>query len=146
MNNMMELRFPAIAENEALARMVISAFLVKANPALSTVSEVRTAVSEAVTNVIVHAYESDEKGNVLLRAVMHPDRVVIEVEDYGCGIADIDQAMKPFYTSQPERERTGMGFSLMQSFMDGVHVTSEPGKGTLVSMIKLLSYDESDVI
>ena len=146
MNNSMELRFPAIAENEAFARMVISAFLVKVNPAISTISEVRTAVSEAVTNVIVHAYKTDENGEVLLRAFMRPDRLEIEVEDRGCGLEDIERAMSPFYTSQPELERTGMGFSLMQSFMDGVRVTSSPGNGTIVSMVKLLVYDENDII
>ena len=146
MNNMMELRFLAVAENEALARMVISAFLVKANPALSLISEVRTAVSEAVTNVIVHAYAREEGGFVILRAVLHSDRIEISIEDQGCGIEDIERAMKPFYTSKPEQERTGMGFSLMQSFMDGVHVKSAPGEGTQVTMTKLLGCDDLDAM
>ena len=142
MYNEMELSFCAVAENEALARMVISAFLVRTNPTMSTISEVRTAVSEAVTNSIVHAYGDQGRGRVVLRAVLEPDRVTIEVEDFGCGIDNVEQAMKPFYTSQPERERSGMGFSLMQSFMDGVEVQSELGKGTKVRMKKLLDADE----
>lgn len=142
MYNEMEISFCAIAENEALARMVISAFLVRSNPTMSMISEVRTAVSEAVTNAIVHAYGEQGRGKVILRALLESDRVIIEVEDYGCGIDNIEQAMKPFYTSQPERERSGMGFSLMQSFMDGVEVQSEPGKGTKVMMKKLLDGDE----
>lgn len=142
MYNEMELSFCAVAENEALARMVISAFLVRTNPTMSTISEVRTAVSEAVTNSIVHAYDDQGRGRVVLRAVLESDRVTIEVEDFGCGIDNIEQAMKPFYTSQPERERSGMGFSLMQSFMDGVEVQSELGKGTRVRMKKLLDADE----
>lgn len=142
MYNEMELSFCAVAENEALARMVISAFLVRTNPTMSTISEVRTAVSEAVTNSIVHAYDDQGRGRVVLRAVLESDRVTIEVEDFGCGIDNIEQAMKPFYTSQPERERSGMGFSLMQSFMDGVEVQSELGKGTKVRMKKLLDADE----
>lgn len=142
MYNEMELSFCAVAENEALARMVISAFLVRTNPTMSTISEVRTAVSEAVTNSIVHAYGDQGRGRVVLRAVLESDRVTIEVEDFGCGIDNIEQAMKPFYTSQPERERSGMGFSLMQSFMDGVEVQSELGKGTKVRMKKLLDADE----
>ena len=137
MNNRMELRFDALAENEAFSRMVISAFLVQVNPTMSVVSEVRTAVSEAVTNAIVHGY-AGTTGTVVLRAQIEGDQAVIEVEDYGCGIADVQKAMQPFYTSHPEQERTGIGFSLMQSFMDGVSVTSSPGRGTLVRMTKRL--------
>lgn len=146
MKNEMELSFCAIAENEVLARMVISAFLVRVNPTMSLVTEVRTAVSEAVTNAIVHAYCERGEGKVILRASLEADRVLIEVEDFGCGIDDVEQAMKPFYTSQPERERSGMGFSLMQSFMDRIRVHSKPGKGTLVSMEKLYSRDDQDVL
>lgn len=146
MKNHMELRFPAIAENEALARTAISAFLVQADPLLSIVSEVRTAVSEAVTNAVVHAYGSREDGHIVLRASMDDLKAEIEVEDFGCGIADIEEAMQPFYTSQPELERTGMGFSLMQSFMDGVRVYSSPGNGTTVHMTKLLEHIREDAV
>ncbi|MBQ7886317.1 MAG: anti-sigma F factor [Clostridia bacterium] len=146
MKNEMELSFSAIAENEVLARMVISAFLVRVNPTMSMISEVRTAVSEAVTNAIVHAYGEQGEGKVLLRAALESDRVIIEIEDFGCGISDIEQAMKPFYTSQPEKERSGMGFSLMLSFMDGVQVRSSVGKGTVISMTKLLDEDKLDAI
>ena len=141
MNNQMELSFLAAAQNESFARMVISAFLVQANPTLSVVSEIRTAVSEAVTNSIVHAY-GGEAGKVVLRAELDETCVHIEVEDYGKGIEDIHQAMQPFFTTQPEQERTGMGFALMQSFMDEVHVSSAVGSGTLVYMKKRLN--ESD--
>ena len=144
--NEMEITFCAIAENEVLARMVISAFLVRVNPTMSVVSEVRTAVSEAVTNAIIHAYEEEGEGKIVLRAVLDSDCVKIEVEDFGCGIGDVAQAMKPFYTSQPEKERSGMGFSLMQSFMDGVQVRSVLGEGTLISMTKFLSEEDRDVI
>ena len=137
MNNRMELRFDALAENEAFSRMVISAFLVQVNPTMSVVSEVRTAVSEAVTNAIVHGY-AGTTGMVVLRASIEGGQAVIEVEDYGCGMEDVQKAMQPFYTSHPEQERTGIGFSLMQSFMDGVIVTSSPGNGTLVRMTKRL--------
>ena len=144
MRNEMELTFLAIAENEAFARMVISAFLVRINPTMSVISEVRTAVSEAVTNVIVHAYAEQNRGNVVMRAFLDSNQLKIEIEDFGCGIGDVQQAMRPFYTSQPEKERSGMGFSLMQSFMDGVQVRSDVGKGTLVTMIKLLGEDCGD--
>lgn len=146
MKNEMELTFSAIAENEALARMVISAFLIRVNPTMSLVSEVRTAVSEAVTNAIVHAYDEREDGRVVLRAALEADRVTIDIEDFGCGIGNIEQAMKPFYTSQPEKERSGMGFSLMQSFMDGVRVQSALGRGTVVSMTKCFREDDLDAI
>ena len=137
MNNQMELKFSAIPENEAFARMVVSAFLVQANPTLSIVSEVRTAVSEAVTNAIVHAYE-ETSGYVMLRAWIDENNIRLEIEDQGKGIENIEQAMQPFYTSRPEQERTGMGFALMQSFMDHVRVQSSLGNGTIVFMQKRL--------
>lgn len=137
MNNRMELKFEALAENEAFARMVISAFLMQVNPTMSVISEVRTAVSEAVTNAIVHGY-ANQRGMVVLRGELEDSQILIEVEDYGCGIEDIQQAMQPFYTSNPEQERTGIGFSLMQSFMDALDVSSSPGSGTLVRMTKRL--------
>lgn len=137
MNNQMELKFSAIPENEAFARMVVSAFLVQANPTLSIVSEVRTAVSEAVTNAIVHAYE-ETSGYVMLRAWIDENDIRLEIEDQGKGIENIEQAMQPFYTSHPEHERTGMGFALMQSFMDHVRVQSSLGNGTIVFMQKRL--------
>lgn len=142
MHNHMELTFLAIAENEAFARMVISAFLMQANPTLTVISEVRTAVSEAVTNAVVHAYGTQE-GNIVLRATLSGNRVDVEVEDFGCGIADIEQAMQPFYTSQPDTERTGMGFVLMQSFMDALSVHSSAGNGTIVKMSKSLEEQPS---
>lgn len=137
MNNQMELIFPSLAENEALARMVISAFLVGVNPTLSVISEIRTAVSEAVTNAVVHAY-AGTPGKVILRAHLTEGRIEIEIEDFGRGIEDVAQAMQPFYTTQPDEERTGMGFALMQSFMDEVSVESSPGSGTSVKMIRRL--------
>lgn len=134
-DNSMELRFRALPENEAFARMVISAFMMQKNPPLSVVSEVRTAVSEAVTNVIVHSGSE----MAILRAEYSGESISIEVEDNGCGIADIEQAMQPFYTSKPEQERTGIGFALMQSFMDRLSVNSTPDCGTVVKMTKSLS-------
>lgn len=146
MKNRMELCMPALAENEAFARMVISAFLLQADPSLNIVSEVRTAVSEAVTNAVVHAYENQKEGRIVMRAELSGEVLNIQVEDYGCGIENISQAMQPFFTTSPEYERTGMGFSLMQSFMDGVKVYSTPGSGTTVEMKKLLRHADEDVI
>lgn len=146
MKNQMELSFLAIAENEAFARMVVSAFLVQANPTLSIVSEVRTAVSEAVTNAVVHAYDGRGDGRIVLRAALDDRQLRIEVEDFGCGIENVEQAMQPFFTTQPDKERTGMGFSLMMSFMDGVKVYSAPGSGTTVQMTRLLQDTGDDVL
>lgn len=139
MRNEMKLHFLAIAENESFARMVISSFLMQKDPRFSDMTEVRTAVSEAVTNAIVHAYkEKPENNEIVMRALLFDDRMEIEIEDYGCGIEDVQQAMTPFYTSQPDQERSGMGFSLMQSFMDGIWVETQLGKGTCVKMMKYL--------
>lgn len=143
MNNQMELTFLSKAENEAFARMVISAFLVQENPTMSVISEVRTAVSEAVTNAVVHAYDG-QLGKIILRAQMNGDSILtIDIEDFGRGIPDVQQAMKPFYTTQPEKERTGIGFALMQSFMDEVKVYSSPGSGTTVRLIRRIG-DENE--
>lgn len=142
MNNQMELTFLSKAENEAFARMVVSAFLVQENPSMAVISEVRTAVSEAVTNAVVHAYDG-EIGKIILRAQMNSDAVLtIDVEDFGRGIDDVRQAMQPFYTSQPDQERTGIGFALMQSFMDDVKVYSSPGSGTTVRMSRRLQEND----
>ena len=146
MKNQMELSMPALAENEAFARMVISAFLLPADPALSIAAEIRTAVSEAVTNAVVHAYKKGEDGRIVMRAELSGGRLSISVEDFGRGIEDVRRAMEPFYTTSPEHERTGMGFSLMQSFMDGVKVYSAPGSGTTVEMTKLLCAAHEDAI
>lgn len=134
-DNKMELKFKALPENESFARMVISAFIIQKNPPLSVISEVRTAVSEAVTNVIVHSGSEV----AVMRAECIGERVIIEIEDYGCGIQDIQTAMQPFYTSKPDQERTGIGFALMQSFMDGVKVSSSPNQGTTVRLTKRLN-------
>jgi len=137
--NHMRLEFDARPENESFARVAVSAFTVPFNPTMDVLSDLRTAVSEAVTNAIVHAY--DEKGgDIVLDAALRQDGVLLlSVRDFGCGIADVDRAMQPFFTTQPEKERSGMGFSVMQSFMDAVQVDSVPGEGTCVRMEKRIS-------
>lgn len=134
--NHMRLEFDARPENESFARVTVSAFTVPLNPTMDVLSDLRTAVSEAVTNAIVHAY-SEKGGVIVLDAALRQDGILmISVRDFGCGIADIDRAMQPFFTTQPEKERSGMGFSVMQSFMDSVQVDSVPGEGTCVRMEK----------
>ena len=115
-----EIRFimPSLSVNEGAARAVVSSFLIQADPTVEELSDIRTAVSEAVTNAVVHAYRH-KKGSIELTVRLLPDRVIyIRVKDRGCGIADVDQAMEPLFTTAPEEERSGLGFSVMQSFMD----------------------------
>lgn len=134
--NEMSVTFLSLPENESFARVVAAAFAVQLSPTVSEVSDIKTAVSEAVTNAIVHGYEGTV-GPVTLRAgITGRSTLLLEVQDEGKGIEDIERAMEPFYTTQPEQERSGMGFAVMQTFMDDLEVESEPGKGTLVRMRK----------
>lgn len=134
-HNEMEIRFLSLPENEAFARVVIAAFAVQLSPTVSEIADIKTAVSEAVTNAIVHGYEGT-RGTVILRASIDGTLLTIEITDKGRGIADIPQAMEPFFTTHPEQERSGMGFAVMQTFMDDLRVTSTPGQGTTVRMKK----------
>ena len=136
--NEIRIDFPAIPENESLARMVVSAFLVPLNPTIEELADVKTAVSEAVTNAIVHGYALEE-GTVRLRADYREDGLLtVDVSDRGCGIADIRRAREPFYTTLEGEERSGMGFTVMESFMDDVEVKSALGVGTAVRLTKRL--------
>ncbi|MGN0777559.1 MAG: anti-sigma F factor [Aristaeellaceae bacterium] len=134
-HNEMQLTFLSQAENESFARVVIAAFAVQMSPTVSEIADIKTAVSEAVTNAIVHGYEGCT-GQVTMRARLDDRWLTVEIQDEGKGIANVEQAMEPFYTSQPEQERSGMGFSVMQTFMDELQVDSAPGKGTTVRMRK----------
>ena len=127
--------FTSRSENEALARVIVSAFLVRLDPTLEELDDVRTSVSEAVTNAIIHGYNHDA-GIIYLTCELIEHTLTITVEDHGVGIVDLTQAMQPLYTSKPEEERSGMGFTMMQTFMDDLSVHSVPGEGTKVVMIK----------
>ncbi len=136
--NHMELTFLSVPENEAFARVAVSAFAVQLDPTLDVLADIKTAVSEAVTNAIVHGYQGTA-GPVTVNAALMPDgRLTVAVSDRGRGIPDIPRAMQPFFTTQPEKERSGMGFSVMQTFMDRVEVESQVGEGTTVRMEKRL--------
>ena len=138
LENRMELRFASISQNEALARTVAAAFATQLNPTLEELTDIRTAVSEAVTNAIIHGYENRRDETVTLRGELYPSRLVCVIEDQGKGIEDVELARQPFYTTQPDMERSGMGFSVMEAFMDRVSVESAPGKGTRVRLEKRL--------
>lgn len=142
--NRLEVVFPAKSENEALARALVTAFAVQLDPTLEELSDLKTAVSEAVTNAIIHGYrESSERdgnleslGKVRMDCLLFPQGMEVRITDYGCGIPNIEQAKQPMYTSAPELERSGMGFTIMESFMDKVEVHSELGQGTTVTLCK----------
>ncbi|HEX3030505.1 MAG TPA: anti-sigma F factor [Clostridia bacterium] len=133
--NEMKLEFMSKSNNEAFARVVAAAFISQLDPTLEELADVKTAVSEAVTNAIIHGYEGCD-GTVSMVCRLYSDQVEIIIEDRGKGIEDIEQARQPLYTSKPEMERSGMGFTVMETFMDKVLVCSEAGKGTIVSMSK----------
>lgn len=134
-HNEMEVNFLSVPENEAFARVVIAAFAVQLSPTVAEIADVKTAVSEAVTNAIVHGYEGT-RGTVTMRAIIDGATLSIEILDRGRGIPNVEQAMEPFFTTHPEQERSGMGFAVMQTFMDEVDVQSTPGSGTSVRMRK----------
>ena len=129
------LEFESRSHNEQFARVVKAVFAARLDPTVEEIEDIKTAVSEAVTNAIIHGYEKEE-GIVRLILAAEGKSLTVIVEDDGVGITDIKKAMEPLYTSRPSRERSGMGFSFMEAFMDEVHVESEPGKGTRVSMVK----------
>lgn len=142
MNNVMRTEFSALAENEAFARAVAAAFIMPLDPTVEELTEIKTAVSEAVSNSIIHGYKgckNKEDAVVAMEcSVMKGGKVVIKIEDSGNGIDDVDKAMEPLFTTGPEEERSGMGFTVMESFMDKLSVESEKGKGTTVIMTKYL--------
>ena len=136
MDNKMRLEFLAKSENEGFARVSVSAFIAQLDPTIDELTDIKTAVSEAVTNSIIHGYESDESKVVSIEAYIDGNEICIIVEDSGLGIENLEEAREPLYTSKPELERSGMGFTVMETFMDSLEVYSEKGKGTKIIMKK----------
>lgn len=155
--NEMMIEFDAVGENEGFARVVVAAFVSRLNPTLEELSDLKVAVSEAVTNAIIHGYDPKIKhaattdreagetpaavtghDTVQLRVCIADHTVTVQVKDHGCGITDVPQAMEPLFTTKPEEERSGMGFSFMEAFTDQLLVESEPGQGTCVTMVKTM--------
>lgn len=136
--NEMKLSFPSRSANEGFARAAVAAFVSQLDPAVDELADIRTAVSEAVTNCIVHAYPEAIGSITLSVRLYHDGRVVIKIRDKGCGIVDVKQAMEPLFTTGGE-ERSGMGFTIMESFMNQLVVKSAPGKGTTVTMRKRIA-------
>ena len=137
-SNFMNVQFAAMSENESFARVVVAAFVTRLDPTMEELNDLKTVVSEAVTNCIIHGYDSNPNGLVTISASIEHDTVHLTIEDQGRGIEDLELAQQPLYTSKPEMERSGMGFTIMENFMDEFEVTSEPGHGTSISMKKTI--------
>lgn len=145
MENKMELKFSALSQNESFARATVAGFCLQANPTLDEITDIKTAVSEAVTNCIVHAYPLKKEGEIVLSATLNDRNVKITIRDFGVGIKDLDKARQPFFTTKPLEERSGMGFTVMESFMDSLSVENASGGGILVTMTKTFSQDEENL-
>ena len=139
--NKIQIKLPALSVNEGMARAAVAAFVSQLDPGVTEVADIKCAVSEAVTNAIVHGYrDCDGTGSISITVSILAGRAVkIEIKDKGCGILDVAQARKPLYTTDAAGERSGMGFTVMESFTDALRVTSKVGKGTTVVMFKKLS-------
>ncbi|SHM50766.1 stage II sporulation protein AB (anti-sigma F factor) [Caldanaerovirga acetigignens] len=135
--NEMTIDFLSKSQNEAFARVVVAAFASQLNPTLDELADIKTAVSEAVTNCIIHGYENN-LGTIRIKAILRENEIEIWVQDWGKGIEDIEKARQPLWTSKPELDRSGMGFTIMENFMDRVEVESTLGKGTIVKMYKTI--------
>jgi stage II sporulation protein AB (anti-sigma F factor) len=139
-NNRMELKILSLSENESFARVVVGAFAAQLNPTLEEIADIKTAVSEAVTNCIIHAYDG-LTGEILVKAALNENFITVEVTDFGKGIEDVEKARQPFYSTAGDADRSGMGFTVMETFMDEVNVISAIGKGTTVIMRKSIVKD-----
>lgn len=139
MKNEVVVQFPSLSEYERLARMIVTSFMMPYDPTIDELADIKTVVSEAVTNAIIHGYEHED-GIVELRLHVNNDRLIIVIKDEGKGIEDIEQVKVPLFTTKPESERSGMGFTIMEQFMDGCHIESTLSKGTTVTLEKMLSH------
>ena len=135
--NKVQLEFDSKSVNERFARVTVAAFATQLNPIMEEISDIKTAVSEAVTNAIVHGYEGKE-GTIYMDVEISGNKLSLRIHDDGVGIADVEKAMEPLFTTRPQEERAGMGFMFMEAFMDDLRVESEPGAGTTVFMEKTI--------
>jgi len=143
MNNKMKLEILSRSENESFARVVVSAFVAKLDPTIEEITDIKTAVSEAVTNSIIHGYNKNDE-TIHITCEINGDEVTVQIIDYGIGIENIEQAREPLYTSKPHLERSGLGFTVMESFMDEIEIRSIPGVETRVIMKKTIKSHKSN--
>ncbi len=137
MKNYLKAEFDAKGINESIARVIVAGFIMPLDPTIEQMADIKTAVSEAVTNAIIHGYEETE-GTVIMELESGDGMLTVKIHDNGTGIEDIAKAREPLFTSKPECERSGMGFTVMESFMDSLHIESTPGVGTSITMTKQL--------
>ena len=143
--NEMEITFKALSINEGFARACVTAFCVQANPTMDEITDIKTAVSEAVTNAVVHAYPLGD-GDITIKIKLYNNGVSLDVCDNGIGIEDFDKAREPFYTSKPDEERSGMGFTVMESFMDAVELKRNGKSGLIVHMEKIFRGEKESAV
>lgn len=139
MKNVMNLQFSALSQNESFARVTVAAFIAQLDPTMDELTEIKTVVSEAVTNAIIHGYDSDPSGIVYISVSIEDHFVEMIINDVGIGIEDVEEARQPLFTTKPDLERSGMGFTIMENFMDEIEVHSQPGSGTKIQLRKHLS-------
>lgn len=137
--NEMKLQFRALSQNESFARVTVASFISQLDPTMDELTEIKTVVSEAVTNSIIHGYESDPNGIIYINVSIENGYIDMTIKDKGIGIKDVEEARQPLFTTKPELERSGMGFTIMENFMDDIEVQSQPGKGTEIRLRKHLS-------
>ena len=135
-DNKIKIEFESKSQNEGFARVTIAAFVSQLDPTIEEITDVKTAVSEAVTNSIIHGYENKKDGIVVIEAMLSGNDITIIISDNGKGIKDVSQAREPLFTSRPDLERSGMGFTVMETFMDSLQVESQEGRGTRVVLKK----------
>ncbi|CAG9608373.1 anti-sigma F factor [Pseudoneobacillus rhizosphaerae] len=138
MKNEMKIQFSALSQNESFARVTVASFVAQLDPTMDELTEIKTVVSEAVTNSIIHGYENDPSGFVYINVTIEEGFIDITIKDEGIGIIDVEEAMQPLFTTKPDLERSGMGFTIMENFMDDVEVFSQPGQGTEIRLRKHL--------
>ncbi|MBQ4072693.1 MAG: anti-sigma F factor [Clostridia bacterium] len=136
--DILNIKVNALSANESFLRSTVGAYCTRTNPSIETISDIKTAISEAVTNAIVHGYSGDIKGIIDLSAKIEDNVLYVTISDYGKGISNVEQALQDFYTTKADEERSGLGFTIMQSFMDTLEVSSILGEGTSVKMSKRL--------
>ncbi|AND41308.1 MULTISPECIES: anti-sigma F factor [Bacillaceae] len=139
MKNVMNLEFSALSQNESFARVTVAAFIAQLDPTMDELTEIKTVVSEAVTNSIIHGYENDPNGIVYISVLIEDGFIDLTIKDKGLGIMDVEEARQPLFTTKPELERSGMGFTIMENFMDEIEIKSQPGIGTEIRLRKHLS-------
>lgn len=139
MKNEMHLKFNALSQNESFARVTVAAFVAQLDPTMDELTEIKTVVSEAVTNAIIHGYENNPEGIVYISVILEDGFIDLSIKDEGLGITNVEEARQPLYTTKPELERSGMGFTIMENFMDEIEIHSIVGQGTEVRLRKHLA-------